>query len=145
MKFTKIAAMSVAAAAGLFVGSAFAQTVKSVNGVMTDGQGMTLYVFAEDAANKSGCSGACMGGWPTFVPKVGAMPGGGLGILTRDDGVRQWAYQERPLYFHAGDVRPGDVADAKQHGAWSTVPFTGAITVSDGSTAPERYSRDIGY
>jgi len=147
MNFTKIAAMSVAAVAGLLSGSAFAQTVKSVNGLMTDAQGMPLYVFAKDAPNRSSCSGVCMGEWPTFVPKIGAMPGGGLGIITRDDGVQQWTYKDRPLYYHAVDVRPGDLAGGKQNenGAWLTVPFTGVIAVSDVSTAPERYSRDIGY
>jgi predicted lipoprotein with Yx(FWY)xxD motif len=135
MKFIKIAAISVVAAAGLLASSAFAQAVKSVNGLMTDAQGKTLYIFTKDVANKSNCSGACLAAWPAFVPKAEAKASGDLGIITRDDGVRQWTHKERPLYYYVGDAKPGDKEGDKQNNVWFVVPFGADGKVSQAPAA----------
>jgi predicted lipoprotein with Yx(FWY)xxD motif len=44
---------------------------------------------------------------------------GGYGIITRDDGSRQWAYKGKPLYTFAKDTKPGDITgDGFLNGAW---------------------------
>jgi predicted lipoprotein with Yx(FWY)xxD motif len=73
-------------------GPSLAQAIKSTDGLMTDAQGKTLYLFTKDTANKSNCSGGCLAAWPAFIPKPEAQPNGDLGIITREDGTRQWTH-----------------------------------------------------
>lgn len=129
MHLKHFAALSVMVAAVLS-GNAFAQAIKSVDGVMADSQGKTLYTFTKDVANKSNCSGACLSAWPAFVPRAEAKANGDLGIITRDDGVRQWTHKERPLYYFAGDAKAGDRLGDKQNGVWFVVPYSGDGKVS---------------
>jgi predicted lipoprotein with Yx(FWY)xxD motif len=123
VKFKHLAALSLSAAVGIFSSTAFAQAIKSTDGLMTDGQGKTLYTFTKDVANKSNCSGACLAAWPAFIPKAEAKPSGDLGIITRDDGVRQWTHKMRPLYYYVGDAKAGDKLGDKQNGVWFVVPY----------------------
>jgi predicted lipoprotein with Yx(FWY)xxD motif len=130
-------------ALGLLASNAFAQAVKSTDGLMTDAQGKTLYTFTKDSANKSNCAGACLAAWPAFVPKPEAKASGDLGIIQRDDGVRQWTYKERPLYYFAGDAKPGDKLGDKQNGVWFVVPFPADGKVSKAPAAAA--NNEVGY
>lgn len=117
--------MAAWAAAGLLAAtSCMAQAVKTTDGILTDAQGKTLYTFTKDSPNKSNCSGGCLAAWPAFVPKPEAKPNGDLGIITREDGTRQWTYKERPLYYYAADAKPGDKTGDKQGGVWYVVPMS---------------------
>jgi predicted lipoprotein with Yx(FWY)xxD motif len=82
---------------------------------LTGEGGMTLYVFAKDAANTSNCSGGCVDNWPPLEVsaasdlKAGAGVTGKLGTFTRsDDGKLQVTYNGKPLYYFAGDQAAGD-------------------------------------
>ena len=82
---------------------------------LVDGQGRTLYLFEADKAGKSSCSGACAGAWPPYVsndtPQAGTgVTGALLGTSVRGDGAAQVTYDGHPLYYYAGDSRPGDAA-----------------------------------
>jgi predicted lipoprotein with Yx(FWY)xxD motif len=82
---------------------------------LVDGQGRTLYLFEADTAGKSNCNGACTSAWPPYVshgtPQAGTgVTGALLGTSLRGDGAAQVTYQGHPLYYYAGDSRPGDAA-----------------------------------
>lgn len=55
------------------------------------------------------CTGECTRRWRPFVAPAGAIPSGYWSILTRADGVRQWAYKGYALYTFTGDRAPGDL------------------------------------
>jgi predicted lipoprotein with Yx(FWY)xxD motif len=133
MKFSKTAATAALGMASIFAHTAFAQPVKSTEGMMTDGQGKTLYIFTKDAAKKSNCDAGCLAAWPAFVAKPEAKPTGDLDIITREDGTRQWTHKDRPLYYYVGDSKPGDKTGDKQNGVWFVVPFTAEAKTSAGT------------
>jgi predicted lipoprotein with Yx(FWY)xxD motif len=93
-----------------------ALTVKQDPGlgsILADGQGMTLYTFAQDSAGTSVCNTSCAGIWPPFAPPIGdfTLPsglGGTLGVITRSDGSEQVTYNGMPLYYFAQDMDSGD-------------------------------------
>ena len=88
--------------------------------VLTDGSGMTLYVFDRDVAGngKSVCNGPCAANWPPQVAGADAAPFGQYTIITRDDGVKQWAYKGKPLYLWAKDQKPGDRTGDNVNNVW---------------------------
>ena len=113
--------------AALFIASALAAVAAHANptqmsnGVMAGKDGKTLYTFDKDAAGKSNCNGGCATAWPPFVVANPALAGGDFTIVKRDDGVSQWAYKGKPLYFFAGDAKAGDVNGDKQGGVWHVI------------------------
>jgi predicted lipoprotein with Yx(FWY)xxD motif len=52
---------------------------------------------------------ACTMAWPPATVAAGAKPMGRWTIIERKDGIRQWAYDEAPLYTSNLDQRAGDV------------------------------------
>jgi predicted lipoprotein with Yx(FWY)xxD motif len=120
----KLVALTVAAALTA-TSAAIAQTAPTKIGdsgkgkVLTNEQGMTLYVFDKDSPGKSACNGPCAANWPPLMASGGAMAMGDYTIITRNDGAKQWAYKSRPLYNWKNDKRPGDVTgDGMLKGAW---------------------------
>jgi predicted lipoprotein with Yx(FWY)xxD motif len=87
--------------------------------VLTNEQGLTLYVFDKDSPGKSACNGPCATNWPPLAAGAGAMAMSDYTIITRADGSKQWAYKGRPLYDWKNDKKPGDVTgDGMLKGAW---------------------------
>ncbi|MDR3475719.1 MAG: hypothetical protein P4M09_29075 [Devosia sp.] len=115
-------------AAGLAVGfaaSAYAQTPVAIGETakgktLTDAKGMTLYVFDKDATpGKSVCNGACATNWPPVAASAADKAGDGYTVIVRDDGSKQWAHNNKPLYRFIKDKKPGDiVGDGFLNGAW---------------------------
>ena len=104
---------------------AFAQMAPTKTGdsakgkVLTNEQGMTLYVFDKDSPGKSACNGPCAANWPPLMAAAGAMAMSDYTIITRNDGTKQWAYKGRPLYNWKKDMKPGDITgDGFLKGAW---------------------------
>lgn len=105
-------------------------TVKVASGnplgrILTDEQGLTLYIFKNDVANsgKSAAEGLTAS-WPPLVLTTSApiAPGdlvGDLGMITRTDGTKQVTYRGLPLYYYAGDKAPGDTNGEGVAGLWS--------------------------
>ena len=91
------------------------------NGLLANRDGRTLYTFDKDAPGKSNCSGGCLAAWPAFTVSNPALAGGDFSIVTRDDGVQQWAYRGKPLYFFGGDAKAGDANGDKQGGVWHAI------------------------
>jgi predicted lipoprotein with Yx(FWY)xxD motif len=98
----------------------------AVGAFLTDAKGMTVYLFTKDSeASKSVCSGDCATAWPP-VPATDAMtlPAGVPGKLTsidRDDGSKQAAYNDIPLYYFHKDTKAGDIAGQEVGGVWFVV------------------------
>ncbi|MGH6624435.1 MAG: COG4315 family predicted lipoprotein, partial [Burkholderiaceae bacterium] len=82
-------------------------TVES-KGMLTSKDGRTLYTFDKDQSGTSNCAGGCIVAWPAFTVANSALAGGDFSIITRADGVQQWAFKGMPLYFFAADAKPGD-------------------------------------
>lgn len=104
---------------------AFAQMAPTKTGestkgkVLTNENGMTLYVFDKDSSGKSACNGPCAGNWPPLMANTGAMAMGDYSVISREDGSKQWAYKGRPLYTWKNDKKPGDITgDGFLNGAW---------------------------
>lgn len=87
-----------------------AAPTKTVDGVLTNSAGMTLYTFDRDAtgSGKSVCNGPCAANWPPLMAAADAKASGDYAIVTRDDGGKQWAYKGKPLYLWIKDTKPGD-------------------------------------
>jgi len=99
---------------------AIAQSVDETNGILA-AAGRTLYTFDKDAANKSNCNGGCAVAWPPFLVKEGDRTPVEFRVITRDDGAKQWAMNEKPLYFFATDVQAGDAKGDGQGGVWHVI------------------------
>ena len=103
-------ASSSAAAPG---GATVAVKSSKLGGILVDGNGRTLYLFEKDKGSASSCYGACAGGWPPDTTNGAPRAGAGvsaslLGTTTRSDGKTEVTYHGHPLYYFAGDPKPGD-------------------------------------
>jgi predicted lipoprotein with Yx(FWY)xxD motif len=97
-----------------------APPAKTVDGVLANAAGMTLYTFDKDAAGsgKSACNGPCATNWPPLMAAADAKPEGDYTIVTRDDGGRQWAFKGKPLYLWVKDAKPGDKTGEGFNNVW---------------------------
>lgn len=128
MKKLSITSTLVASLLLAAIGSAQAQPVAR-DGVLADASGRTLYVFDKDEAGKSNCAGGCLTAWPAFVAKPAAAAQGDFGLIDAN-GARQWTVKGKPLYFFAGDSKPGDRNGDGSGGVWHVVPAGAAKTSS---------------
>lgn len=90
--------------------------------ILTDAQGMTLYIRTSDTATKV-CTGACAQAWPPLLfngsgtPTSATSLSGTLSVSSNVNGV-QVEYQGHPLYTFASDKAPGQVKGQKLGGVW---------------------------
>jgi predicted lipoprotein with Yx(FWY)xxD motif len=120
MKFTRIA-LAAPAVLTLTLGlacSAFAAPAKIEGGMLTGTGGMTLYTFDKDSTGKSACNGPCATNWPPLMATDADRADGGYTVITRDDGKKQWAYKDKPLYYWAKDQKAGDKTGDGVNGSW---------------------------
>jgi predicted lipoprotein with Yx(FWY)xxD motif len=88
-------------------------THTSLGPTLADGRGRTVYLFASDSATVSTCTGSCASIWPPVPAARTPRTSGGasavrVGSLHRTAGGDQLTYNGHPLYYYAGDTRPGD-------------------------------------
>jgi predicted lipoprotein with Yx(FWY)xxD motif len=127
---------SATAASG---GTTIKTRMSSIGTFLVDGQGRTLYLFEADKPNVSNCSGACLGLWPPLAAKGKPTVSGGvsaakLGIAKAPDGTMLVTYNRHPLYYYAGDQKPGDTTGQalNQFGAkWYVVTPAGSKIDND--------------
>jgi predicted lipoprotein with Yx(FWY)xxD motif len=99
-------------------------TVSSLGTILVDGQGKTLYYFANDipANGTSSCYGQCAVAWPIFLAdpiKVStSLDPADFGSITRTDGTKQTTYYGWPLYYWQADMKPGDVSGENVQKVW---------------------------
>ncbi len=100
--------------------------------------GMTLYMFANDAPGVSNCADQCAANWPPLTvaederPTLAAGIPGMLGVIARADGTRQVTFNGMPLYFWVKDAQPGDTTGHNVNDVWFVVS---PATVSLGGNA----------
>ena len=105
---------------------------------LVDSKGRTLYFFAKDYNGTSSCYGACAKKWPIFyVENPRIAPGldpRDFGVITRKDGSKQLTYKGWPLYYFAGDKKPGDINGDGVKGVWFVAKpdYTVMIAVKPG-------------
>ena len=116
------ASIALASLAAVFAGCATQgppPPARTVDGVLVNGSGMTLYTFDKDVggSGKSVCNGPCATNWPPLMAS-GNAPSAAWQVVTRDDGAKQWAYQGKPLYTWIKDAKPGDRTGDGVANAW---------------------------
>jgi predicted lipoprotein with Yx(FWY)xxD motif len=86
---------------------------------MTDSAGMSLYTFARDVKpGASNCLDECAMAWPPVAAPEDFEPGAGWSVVERPDGIRQLAYEDKPLYRNRVDQRPGDTYGEGVRAQW---------------------------
>jgi predicted lipoprotein with Yx(FWY)xxD motif len=122
----------------------------SLGEVLTDGDGMTLYLFTQDEQGtqdqeaSSSCEGDCLAAWPPLEGEQAAGDGVDeslLGTIERSDGSTQATYNGHPLYYYAEDSDEGDVAGQGVNDVWWAVDAAGDAV----ETAPEETGSSGGY
>jgi len=107
---------------------------------LTDGHGMSLYMFASDTPSKSSCTGQCLSYWPPLTEKATAAGGAKASMLgTVTNGTKQVTYGGHPLYTYAGDKSPGETngQGSNNFGAmwWLLAPSGQPITGASGGAS----------
>lgn len=118
--------------------------------ILTDGEGMTLYMYTRDEENVSNCYDQCAVNWPPLLVGEGSEPVAGegltgeLGVIDRTDGGRQVTYNAMPLYYWLQDSQPGDATGQGVGGVWFVIgpgdtfaSFTGAQESQDAQEGAE--------
>jgi predicted lipoprotein with Yx(FWY)xxD motif len=96
----------------------------SANGYLVGPNGLALYVFDTDSPGTSACTGGCADNWPPLTTAEGqhvaADPSasGTFASIARSDGSMQVTFNDRPLYYFAGDSAPGDKNGDGINGVW---------------------------
>jgi predicted lipoprotein with Yx(FWY)xxD motif len=105
---------------------------------LTDGNGMSLYLFTKDMADLSTCQGTCLTNWPVFYSDQlllsNGLNGKEFGVFTRSDGAKQLTYEGWPLYYFIKDGKAGDTNGEGASNVWFLIkqPF---YTVALGTDA----------
>jgi predicted lipoprotein with Yx(FWY)xxD motif len=92
--------------------------------ILTDGEGMTLYMLDADQGGESTCYDACAEAWPPVVIESDPEVGGEelnttlIGVTVRTDGQAQLTYNGHPLYYFQNDAESGDVQGHQVQNEW---------------------------
>lgn len=97
---------------------------------LVDAEGMSLYLFLNDAENVSNCYDQCAENWPPLLVEGEPTAGEGvdpelLGTTEREDGQLQVTYNGWPLYYFARDENPGDTNGQAVGDVWYLVSEIG--------------------
>ncbi len=76
--------------------------------LFVDARGMTLYTFDRDSSGASVCNAQCTKIWLPLLATRAEHGRGSWSVITRKDGIKQWAYRGKPVYTFAQDKAPGD-------------------------------------
>jgi predicted lipoprotein with Yx(FWY)xxD motif len=127
-----LGASSAALAEGYGKGKVGLQAVDPYGEYLTDGNGRALYIFEEDKPGQSTCYDACAEVWPPFLttgePQAENVKDSLVGVIKRDDGKLQIAYNEMPLYYYVKDEGPGSTQGHDVHdkfGEWYLIAPSG--------------------
>lgn len=102
--------------AGLVMEAVPNNGVEETSSIAKDG--FSLYTFDNDSAGVSTCVDNCLTNWPALMAPEGAVAIGPYTLITRDSGELQWALNDLPLYFFAGDTAAGEVNGDELGGVW---------------------------
>ena len=108
-------------------GATVAVASSQLGDILVDAEGRTLYAFTKDKGDQSACSGDCAASWPALTGTATAGTGAQASLLSTSmqaDGTSQVTYDGRPLYYFAGDTKPGDTKGQAVGNVWF-VPHRG--------------------
>lgn len=120
----KLLRVSTAVSTLLFSSSLLAADgapLRTVDGMLVDHAGMTVYTYDKDTPNsgKSSCVAACAKNWPPVM--ADGTPAAPYSVVTREDGGKQLAHKGKPLYTFVKDKKAGDKTGDGVGGAWHVV------------------------
>ena len=124
---TEAPATTAAEAAG---GTTVAVASSGLGDILVDGDGRTLYAFTKDKGDQSACSGQCASTWPALTGTATAGTGVQAALLstsTQASGQAQVTYGGKPLYYFAGDAKPGDTNGQGVGDVWFVLTATGEL------------------
>jgi predicted lipoprotein with Yx(FWY)xxD motif len=101
--------------------------------ILVDGEGRTLYAFTKDQGDQSACSGECATNWPALTGTATAGTGAQASLLStaaQAGGTDQVTYDGRPLYYFAGDAKPGDTNGQGVGKVWYAVAADGELVTA---------------
>ena len=98
--------------------------------ILTDAEGMTLYMFMADENGEPTCYDDCAATWPALEAEGDPTAGDGvdqslLGTVERTDGATQVTYNDMPLYYFAQDEAAGDTQGQGVGDVWWVVAPSG--------------------
>ena len=93
------------------------------DGILVGAKEMTLYTFDKDTkgSGKSVCNGDCAKNWPPYLATDKDKAADKFTIVTRDDGKKQWAFDGKPLYYWAEDMKKGDKTGDNRSNVWHII------------------------
>jgi predicted lipoprotein with Yx(FWY)xxD motif len=100
--------------------------------ILVGKDGMTLYIFTNDAPNTVNCVDNCLVNWPPLVTEGNPQLGEGIdedliGTAELPDGRQVVTYNEMPLYYWANDAEPGDTTGQGVGGVWYVISPEGEV------------------
>ena len=100
--------------------------------ILVDGNGMTLYMFTKDTADKSNCDAACLEKWPPLLTAGSPTLGEGVdpelvGTAELADGSKIVTYNHMPLYLWVKDTKAGDTTGQGVGEVWYVVAPDGSV------------------
>ncbi len=111
-------------------GTTVAVATSKLGDILVDADGRTLYAFTKDKGDQSACSGQCADNWPALKGTATAGTGVQASLLSSSmqaNGAAQVTYNGRPLYYFAGDAKPGDVNGQGIGNVWFAVTADGEL------------------
>jgi predicted lipoprotein with Yx(FWY)xxD motif len=111
-------------------GATVAVASSRLGDILVDGDGRTLYAFTKDKGDQSACSGECATNWPALTGAAKAGTGVQAALLstsTQANGSSQVIYGGKPLYYFAGDAKPGDTNGQGVGNVWFAVTADGEL------------------
>ena len=111
-------------------GTTVAVTTSKLGDILVDGEGRTLYAFTKDKGDQSACSGGCATNWPALTGTATAGTGVQASLLSTSmqaNGDSQVTYGGRPLYYFAGDAKPGDTNGQGVGNLWFALTADGQL------------------
>jgi predicted lipoprotein with Yx(FWY)xxD motif len=111
-------------------GATVAVASSKLGEILVDADGRTLYAFTKDKGDQSACSGDCASNWPALTGDATAGNGVQAGLLSaamQADGNSQVTYGGKPLYYFAGDAKPGDTNGQGVGNVWFAVTADGKL------------------
>lgn len=115
---TTLALLATPALSAQYLGGDVVSTDIGGKMVLTDFNGMTLYIFDKDTAGVSNCYDTCAEKWPPLFADADAEAEGDFSVVQRTDGSAMWAYKGMPLYYWFEDMAPGDIKGDGVGGVW---------------------------
>jgi predicted lipoprotein with Yx(FWY)xxD motif len=96
--------------------------------VLTDTEGLTLYVFADDGTGDPTCLDACADIWPAVIAENIETRGEldiEVNLVDGDAAERQVTVNGRPVYTYSGDSEPGMATGQGLGGKWWVLDVDG--------------------